>query len=97
MPAYMFSCEAHGAFSVWQKMNDEHKAKCPHCSNEGMRVFFPPGLGGDLPSKKRHDDEIKKKMVNWEPPREEEKRRDYPSVVEQVESEPNMPSWRVRR
>ena len=53
MPAYTFSCEKHGPFSVCLRMNEEHKANCPECGKEGMRIFHPPALHGDLPSKDR--------------------------------------------
>jgi putative FmdB family regulatory protein len=51
MPIYSFKCKKHGEFDVWQKINDEHIAKCSYCGKKADRVFYPLPLHGDLPSK----------------------------------------------
>jgi putative FmdB family regulatory protein len=51
VPIYGFSCQKHGEFEVWQSIHADHVAKCPKCHREGVRIFYPLPLHGDLPSK----------------------------------------------
>ena len=51
MPIYGYKCKEHGVIDVWQKMNDEHIAKCSYCGKKMDRVFYPIPAHGDLPTK----------------------------------------------
>ena len=50
MPMYGFSCEKHGEFEVFQRMNDTHTARC-ECGKKARRVFYPTPSYGDLPNR----------------------------------------------
>jgi len=50
MPIYAFHCKEHGEFDVFQRMNDDHVAKCA-CGKNARRVFYPISVVGPLPSK----------------------------------------------
>jgi putative FmdB family regulatory protein len=44
MPLYVFSCDEHGEFEVFQDMNEEHNANCGVCGKAANRVYCSPQL-----------------------------------------------------
>lgn len=50
MPIYVFECEDHGEFEVFQRMNDSHTAKCT-CGKKATRIFYPAPVIGPMPGK----------------------------------------------
>ena len=46
MPIYGFKCVEHGEFELFQRMNEEHKAKCPECSTDAAQMLYPSALHG---------------------------------------------------
>ena len=51
MPYYSFQCPEHGNFDVFQHMNETHRAQCPKCAKDAVRLFSSFALGGNLDSK----------------------------------------------